>query len=107
MTRDDIRRGVRQVVTQVVNLARPQRVILFGSAVEGRVGPDSDLDFLVVVPNGRNVRQVTDRLNVGVCGRPMPCDFLVVTPSILRKHRHTPGMIYDEILERGREVYVG
>ena len=107
MTRTDIQRGVRQVLTQVVNLARPQRVILFGSAVEGRVGPDSDLDFLVVVKDGRNIRQVTDRLNVGVHSRPMPCDFVVVTPSILRKHRRTPGMVYDEILEHGREVYAG
>ena len=105
MTRVDIQRGVRQVVTQVVDLAQPQRVILFGSAVEGRVGPDSDLDFLVVVPDGRNIRQVAERLNVGVQDRPLPCDFVVVTPSILRKHRRTPGMIYGEILERGREVY--
>jgi uncharacterized protein len=102
-----MQRGVRQVLTQVVSLARPTRVILFGSAVEGRVGPDSDLDFLVVVPDGRNVRKVTDRLNVGVRGRPMPCDFVVVTPSILRRHRNRPGMVYGEILERGREVYAG
>jgi predicted nucleotidyltransferase len=105
MTRNDIRKGVRQVVTQVVSLARPRRVILFGSAAEGRIGPDSDFDFLVVVPEGRDVRQVTAQLNVGVRARPMPCDFLVVTPSTLRKHRRTPGMVYGEILERGREVY--
>ena len=107
MTRTDIQRGVQQVVKQVVSLARPQRVILFGSAAEGRVGPDSDLDFLVVVPDGRNVRQVTDHLNVGVSDRLMPCDFVVVTPSILRRHRHKQGMFYGEILEHGREVYAG
>ena len=107
MTRSEIQRGIRQVVTQVVNLVRPQRVILFGSAVEGRIGPDSDLDFLVVVKDGRNLRQVAERLNVGVRGRPMPCDFVVVTPSILQRHRHNPGMLYDEILERGQVIYAG
>ena len=107
MTRADIQRGVQQVVKQVVSLARPQRVIHFGSAVEGRVGPDSDLDFLADVPDGRDIRQVTDHLNVGVRGRLMPCDFVVVTPSILRKHRHKPGMVYGEILNHGREVYAG
>ena len=107
MTRADIQRGVQQVVAQVVSLARPKRVILFGSAVEWRVGPDSDLDFLVVVPDGRDIRQVADHLNVGVHGRLMPCDFVVVTPSILRRHRHKRGMFYDEIMEHGREVYAG
>jgi len=100
-------RGVREVVTQVVSLVRPQRVILFGSAVKGYAGPDSDLDFLVVVPDGRNIRQVTDQLNMGVRGRPMPCDFVVVTPSVLQRNRHKSGMIYGEILEHGREVYAG
>ena len=103
----DLQQGIQQVVAQVVALARPRRVILFGSAAEGRVGPDSDLDFLVVVPDGRDIGQVTDQLNIGVRARPMPCDFLVVTPSILRRNQHKPGMVYGEILEHGREVYAG
>ena len=107
MTRSNIQRGVRDVVEQVVSLAKPQRVILFGSAVDGRVGPDSDLDFLVVVSEGRNIRQVTNRLNVRVHGRPMPCDFVVVTPSILQRNRHKSGMVYGEIMEHGQEVYAG
>ena len=107
MTRENLQRGVRQVATQVVSLVRPQRVILFGSAAKGRVGPDSDLDFLVVVPDGQNIRQVTDRLNVGVRGRPMPCDFMVVTPSILQKHRTKTGLIYAAILAQGQVVYAG
>lgn len=90
---------------QVVSLAHPKRVILFGSVAEGRAGPDSDLDFLVIVPEGRDVREVEDRLNVGVRSRPMPCDFVVVTPGTLKRHGRNPGMIYGEILRKGREVY--
>lgn len=107
MNQVGLERCVQQVLTQVVNLARPQRVILFGSATAGRVGPDSDLDFLVVVPDNRSVRQVTERLNVGVRNRPMPCDFMVVTQSGLRRNRRKPGMIYRSIIEQGREVYAG
>ena len=107
MERTDIQRSVRQVVEQVVRLAKPTRVILFGSAAKGHAGSDSDLDFLVIVPDERDVREVTDRLNVGVRSRPMPCDFIVVTAGTLMKHHRTPGMIYGEVLEQGREVYVG
>lgn len=105
MTRTELPMAIRNVVVQVVTLADPSRIILFGSAARGDFHPDSDLDFLVVVPEGRDLRDTTDRLNLGVRARPMPCDFVVVTPSILRRHRRNPGLVYGQILEEGREVY--
>lgn len=97
--------NIRQVVDQIVSLVMPVRIILFGSAVAGKTGPDSDLDFLIVVPAARRTSDVVDQLYMGVRKKPMPCDFLVVTDSMLRKHRHNPGLIYHEILKRGKEVY--
>jgi hypothetical protein len=40
-----------------------------------------------------------------VRSRPMPCDFMVVTETTLRRNRDNPGLIYGEILARGKEVY--
>jgi predicted nucleotidyltransferase len=37
------------VVSDIVAAAGPVRVILFGSVARGEEGPDSDLDFLVVL----------------------------------------------------------
>ena len=105
MRKARLQRNIQQVVAQVVSLAQPLRILLFGSAVEGQVGRDSDLDFLVVIPEGQQPDIVADRLNTSVRPRPMPCDFVVVTPSVLERHRHNPGLVYAEILERGREVY--
>ena len=107
MNRKTLAVSIRQVVDQVVMLVHPAQIILFGSAAEGRVGPDSDLDFLVVVPEDQCVEELTDRLNMQVRNRPMPCDFLVVTRSTLDKHRDSPGLVYGEILTHGREVYAG
>jgi predicted nucleotidyltransferase len=39
------------VVERLVEFYRPQKIYLFGSAARGECGPDSDLDFLVVVPD--------------------------------------------------------
>ena len=105
MKRAQLRRNVRQVVDQVVALAQPRRVILFGSAASGRVEEDSDLDFLVVVTENERPEELTDRLNMEIRNRPMPCDFMVVTESVLEKNRDNPGLIYAEILTQGREVY--
>ena len=105
MNRARLRRNIRQVVDQVVELANPRRVILFGSAASGNVEEDSDLDFLVVVSENDRPDELTDRLNMGIRHRPMPCDFMVVTESVLDRQRDNPGLIYGEILTQGREVY--
>ena len=46
-----------------------------------------------------------DTLNLNIRHKPMPCDFLVVTPSILRQHEGDSGSIYSVALREGREVY--
>ena len=50
---------VRAVVEQVVAEAAPLRVVLFGSRATGTARPDSDIDLLVVMPDGTDRRAAT------------------------------------------------
>jgi|SRR5580700_5507787 predicted nucleotidyltransferase len=43
--------AIAEITRRLVDACRPVRVYLFGSAARGDDGPDSDLDFLVVVPD--------------------------------------------------------
>ena len=47
-SRDDT---VSEVVRRLVEHYKPERIYLFGSAARGDARPDSDLDFLVVLPD--------------------------------------------------------
>jgi len=105
MTSRQIQSAVRAVLPKIVEQASPLRVLLFGSAVRNRSGDVNDLDFLVVVPETERPSSVVDRLNVGVRRKPMPCDFLVATPSMLAKHGGRPDSVYAAALAEGREVY--
>jgi len=105
MTQAQLQSNIREVVDQVVALAHPVRIVLFGSATTGRVDEDSDLDFLVVVPEDERTDEITDRLNMQLRNRPMPCDFMVVTQSVLDRQSNNPGLIYGDILAHGKEVY--
>ena len=40
------------LVRRIVEVAHPRQIILFGSAARGDMGPQSDIDVLVVVPDG-------------------------------------------------------
>ena len=49
MTRDQ---AISEITRRLVECYRPERIYLFGSAARGDAGPDSDLDFCVVVRDG-------------------------------------------------------
>ena len=42
---------IEQVIERLVRFYHPNKIYVFGSAARGESGPDSDLDFLVVVPD--------------------------------------------------------
>ena len=44
-------RTIEEITGRLVDFYRPVRVYLFGSVARGDNGPDSDLDFCVVVPD--------------------------------------------------------
>lgn len=43
--------AIEEMTRRLVEYYRPVRIYLFGSEARGDAGPDSDLDFMVVVPD--------------------------------------------------------
>lgn len=97
---------VDEVVRVVRRIAAPRRIIVFGSCAAGRVSEESDLDILVVeagdVPNPR---QESIRLRRALKHVLMAMDILVVSERQLLEFADKPGLIYKQILEKGRVVY--
>ena len=98
-------RVVDRMIQTVVASVRPLRIILFGSAARGEMGPDSDLDVLVVMPNGTHRRKTAQQLYRQIRGLGVPFDIVVATSEDLEVHRSNPGLIYQTILREGTEVY--
>jgi len=90
---------------RIVDAVHPLRIILFGSAGQGMIGPDSDLDVLVVVPDGTHRRQTWRRICAKMWGFKMPTDIVVSTPSDITRHKDDPSLIYAAALSDGKEIY--
>jgi len=105
MTLDRTVESVEAVVKRIVDAVHQLRVVLFGSAVRGETGPDSDVDLLVVMPDGTNRRRISQYIHTQLFAIPVAVDVVVATPSDLERHRDNPGLIYRTILEEGRELY--
>jgi len=45
------REAIEEITRRLIEYYRPVRIYLFGSEARGDAGPDSDLDFCVVLPD--------------------------------------------------------
>ena len=95
-----------EVIRRVVEVASPERIILFGSAARGETGPDSDLDLLVIKRGVEHRRRLAQRIYRRLLGVEVPVDVLVVTPEDVEEFRDKVGTIIGPALREGREVYV-
>ena len=96
---------IEQLVRRIIEIVQPLRIILFGSAARAEMGPDSDIDVLVVMPEGVHRRRTAQLLYRQIRGLGVPFDILVATPNDLERHRDNIGLVYQSILREGREVY--
>jgi predicted nucleotidyltransferase len=94
------------LVQRIVEAVHPLRIILFGSAARGESGPDSDVDLLVVMPDGTHRLDTMQFLHTRLFGIPLAVDILVATPEDLSRHANSIGLIYRTILDEGKELYV-
>lgn len=96
-----------EIFHRIVEVARPERIILFGSAARGQVGGDSDLDLLVVVGPGVHRRRLTMAIYRRLSDVGCPVDMVVVTSEDVERYGTCPALIIEPALRQGREVYHG
>ena len=94
-----------EIVRRVIEVARPDRIILFGSAARGQMGPDSDIDLLVIKGGIASRRTLAQQIYVHLFGVPAPVAVIVVTPEDVERFRDRVGSIIGPALREGKEVY--
>lgn len=94
-----------EIVRRVVAVAHPDRIVLFGSASRGDMGPDSDVDLLVIKSAVPHRRRLAQQIHQAFFGLGIPVDVIVVTPGDVRAFSNKVGTIIEPALREGREVY--
>lgn len=96
---------VEEIVRRIVATTKPLKIILFGSAARGTLGPGSDLDILVVVPNGTHRRQTMGTIYGALLGVGFPVDIVVATEDDVRNSADNNWMVIQPALQEGKVVY--
>jgi predicted nucleotidyltransferase len=97
--------ALEEIIRRVVEVAQPERIILFGSAARGAMGPNSDVDLLVVKGGEFDQIALTGDIYVSLHGVGQAVDVVLVTPEQVERYRNTHWMVIAPALREGREVY--
>ena len=93
------------VLRRVLTVARPDRIILFGSAANGQMTKDSDLDLLIVEPAPANTRDRSVAIRRAVGDVPYPVDVIVMSSERFEETKNIIGGIAYPARKYGRVLY--
>lgn len=93
-----------QVIQRIVQIAQPEKIILFGSAARGKMGASSDLDLLVV-KSGAHRRRLAQAIYRNLVGVGQAVDVVVVTPEDIERYQDAFALVIEPALREGRVVY--
>ncbi len=93
------------IVARVVRAADPEKIVLFGSAARGTMGPDSDYDLLVIKGGKFNYWRVLTTIYDHLSGKEAAVDVVLVTPEDVERYRETHCLVICPALKEGKVVY--
>jgi len=101
-----LREGILdEIVGRVFRVVDPRRIVLFGSAARGQMGPDSDLDLLVIVREPVHRRALAQEIYRNLHGIPLPVDVIVATEQDIEQYGDKVGTILRPALREGQVIY--
>jgi predicted nucleotidyltransferase len=98
------RKLLDKIVRRIVKVGKPEKIIMFGSAARGEIGPDSDLDILVVTACDHR-RNTARKIRRELFGIGVPIDIIVAKPEDIERYRDSIGLIYRPALREGKVLY--
>ncbi len=100
-------RIIEVMARRIVEHCDPERVILFGSHARGDADAGSDVDLLVVMPDGTHRRKTASALYTLLAGSGVGKDIVVATTGDIARHGDAPDTVYYPALREGTTLHGG
>ena len=97
---------LREITQRIVAASGAERVFLFGSRSWGNPGADSDLDFMVIVPDDKRCRRdLKIRIRERLRDIFLPMDILIEPVSLFERRCRVYASLERQVLELGRRLH--
>ena len=98
---------IHKIISIIVSLASPDKIILFGSYARGDNNEKSDIDLLIVKKDLKNGREISGSIykaflenEIGI-----PVDLLTIDYKRYIELGNEIGYIYGTIMKEGKVIY--
>ena len=95
---------LEDIINRIVETVRPEKIILFGSAARGEMGPNSDVDLLIIRKGGHS-RKLVGQIYRRLHGVGAAVDAVMVSPADVERYKDSHALIIKSALAEGRVVY--
>ena len=96
---------IDDVVQRLIGSFDPLKIILFGSRARGDANPDSDWDFLVVMPDGTDRQAAAVGMLKRLADLPIAKDVVVTTPQDLDRRFDDVSSVLLPAMEEGKVLH--
>ena len=97
--------ALQEIIRRIVEAARPDKIILFGSAARDQTDGHSDLDLLVVKSGDFHRGRLTEDIYMQLFGVGQSVDVVVVTPEDVEQYKDHAALVIHPAVEEGKVVY--
>ncbi len=99
-----IQSQIQLIKNQLITKYKPEKIILFGSAVKGQMTSDSDLDFLIIKDDKKKFHDRVVEV-YKLVEKDMAADFIVYTPDEILDRLTAGDPFIKSIFSEGKVLY--
>lgn len=99
------RETLDDIIQRIVEVAEPEKIILFGSAARGDMNRHSDVDLLII-KDGADALDLMGEIYMNLDGVGAAVDAAVVTSDDVERYKDSHALVIKPALREGRVVYV-
>jgi len=96
---------IKKAIDRLIEVAKPQKIYLFGSYARGDAREQSDLDFLVVEQTIKSRRKEMVYLHDAIRPMSIPVDIIPISEATFNEWVNVPGTVIHKAKAEGRLCY--
>lgn len=96
---------LEKAIQIIIQVANPDKIILFGSRSRGDFKDESDYDIFILTKEVTDKRALTQSIYKSLYGIGAGVDLIIESPERFDELKDNPYMIYKEIAISGKVVY--
>ena len=94
---------LEDIIQRIVEVAQPERILLFGSASRGSMDRNSDVDLLIIKQGGDS--DLRARIYERLYGVGVAVDAILVSPADVERYKDSHALVIKPALQDGTVVY--